>query len=61
MEKIIFTGGNYLKLKEEPEWSDFHQRYYAASYRWIKSKRKFSANCLLHNFKQFEVVDEISN
>ena len=55
-DDIIFTGANYLKLTSVPEWSTYHQRYYAGAYRWIKSKQKFSSNALLHNFEHYEIV-----
>lgn len=43
-----------VKLVEEPKWSEFHGRFYAPGFRWIKSKAKFSSVCLLHNFVKLE-------
>lgn len=57
MEQIIFAGGTYLKVTEEPRWNEFHKRFYAGGYRWIKSKKRFSSSELLHNFEHFEKVE----
>lgn len=57
MEKIIQTSdGLKIKITEEPRWNSYFSRYYAAGYRWIKTKEKFSSSHLLHNFTGFEEV-----
>ena len=55
------TGKNRdakINAVAKPEWSDYHQRFYVAGYRWIKSTQKFSSNCLLHSFKGYDEVNE---
>lgn len=52
---ITTDKGTIIKLAEPPRWNDYHKRWYAAGYRWIKSRQSFSGNCLLHNFKTYEL------
>ena len=60
MNKVLFVGGNYIKPREgaEPEYHAYYKRWYCAGYRWIKSKKKWSSSCLLHNFQSYEWLDE---
>jgi hypothetical protein len=54
MDLIVLTEtGQKLKLREEPRWSDYHKRFYAYGFRWIKTKQAFSTVSVLHNFKSF--------
>jgi hypothetical protein len=55
---ITTDRGQLLKIIEEPRWNDYHKRWYAAGYRFIKSRATFSGNCLLHNFKSFRKTEE---
>lgn len=56
---ILFTGGNYIETDGEvPHYNDYHKRYYVGGRRWIKSKKKFSNNRLLHNFTHYETLDD---
>jgi hypothetical protein len=50
--------GEKISTLTKPEWSSYHQQFYVAGYRWIKTKQKFSSNCLLHSFKSYEEVGE---
>lgn len=55
---ILFVGSTYIKTDNEPEYNEFHKRFYAGGYRYIKSKKKFSGVKLLHNFLHYEKLDE---
>lgn len=54
MMTITTDKGTKIKVTKTPQWNEFHQRYYAPGFRWIETKQKFSTNCLLHNFKNYE-------
>lgn len=49
---IIFTGGSYIKAKyddlDKPFVDKVSQQLIIIGYRWIKSKKKWSGNPLVH-------------
>lgn len=56
---IIKTEKNEtIKTTEAPRWSEYHKRFYAWGYRWIKTKKHWSSNQLLHNFTSFTETEE---
>jgi len=60
---IIYTNDRQkieTRNGERPEWSEPHKRFYVAGYRWIKSRQKFSGNCLLHNFTGWSEDEQVS-
>jgi hypothetical protein len=54
--EIKADDGKRFKLRTTPEWSEYHQRFYAYGFRWIKTKQAYSTVSLLHNFKSYEVT-----
>lgn len=54
---IIITNKNEkIQIDDNPVWNEFHQRFYAWGYRWIKSRKKFSSVKGLHNFLTWELT-----
>ena len=59
MNKVLFVGSTYIKPDcKAPHWNDFHSRWYVEGYRWIKTKKAFSTVRTLHNFLDYEWIDE---
>lgn len=56
---IIQTSADQIiKCSAEPSWNDFWQHYSVDGFRWIKSKRRWSANELRHSFASFEPTED---
>lgn len=49
--------GEKIQTNETPHWNDFYKCFYVAGFRFIKSKQQFSGSCILHNFKEFTILE----
>lgn len=44
----INESGIRIKANSAVRYSDFHKAWYIDGQRWIKTKQKFSGQCLVH-------------
>jgi hypothetical protein len=45
---VLSVDGEIIKAYSPPHFNEFHKTWHVAGFRWIKSQRKWSGNCLIH-------------
>ncbi len=56
--QVIFANGNKYEA-DKIEWSDYWKHYYVTGRKWIKTKKRYSSNTLVHSIgTTYEPVTE---